>query len=192
MVVAIVLVSGCGAKTDGKPEEPKGSAQAETLAQLEERTTKCAQSSDCEHLGDRCAWGCAVTVNKKYTAEVEAWLGAKHEQCNMDCPPVGPPACVQGRCRSPQRQDGATAGGECRTADDCAIVCFASADDCCGAGCGCDHAMPKADVAALTKQRAAKCAGKPLDGCPQWKCVEKTTYVPACDAGKCTAVVKTP
>jgi hypothetical protein len=45
-----------------------------------------------------------VTVHKQYAAEVDAWLAAKNERCNIDCPPVGPPVCAQGRCVSPERQ----------------------------------------------------------------------------------------
>ena len=110
--LVVVLMLGCGSKkkTEGTvaPPTPPTStappASDETLKQLQDRTTVCAQDSDCVHLGDRCAWGCAVTVNKKYEAEVEAWFGKHDTKCAIDCPAVDKPVCQQGRCNSPDRK----------------------------------------------------------------------------------------
>src|SRR5437016_2356916 len=102
-VLAVVAIVSCGRNAAEQRPEPTGSgAQAapSTNATLRGRAEACTVDNDCEYLGDRCGWGCAVTVNKKLARDVEAEIAAHPVKCNIDCPPVGPPICEHGRCRS--------------------------------------------------------------------------------------------
>jgi hypothetical protein len=68
-----------------------------------EAARACTADAECEHLGDYCKSGCAVTVNRKHADAVRAKLATPVRTCVMDCPAVGPPVCMKGRCESPDR-----------------------------------------------------------------------------------------
>jgi hypothetical protein len=78
---------------------PAGAGAGDEL----ERARACGADTECEHLGDFCNGGCAVTVNRRHRDAVIARLSTPHRTCAMDCPPVDPPVCRKGRCESPSR-----------------------------------------------------------------------------------------
>jgi len=172
LALIVVLGCGCGSKNGGD----RGSH-----AELE-RARVCNADSDCVHLGDACDWGCAVTVNKQSAGEIEKQMRASTEPCHMDCPPVGPPVCEDHRCRSPDRK----ATPRCTSAEDCALSCFASINDCCGEPCGCNHPHPKAEIASFEREHAERCARVEED-CKQERC-EVKSYAPGCIDGACVAL----
>lgn len=65
-----------------------------------EAARQCTQDSECVSLGDRCGFGCAVTVNSDSQEQVDATLDFFDEgACSMLCPVVEP-QCVAGMCTS--------------------------------------------------------------------------------------------
>jgi hypothetical protein len=81
--------------------EPKTNAtKKEDLVEYLKSAQVCSVDADCEYIGDLCSAGCAVTVNKKNSAEARARLIAPVVECSMDCPRVGPPACVKNQCQA--------------------------------------------------------------------------------------------
>lgn len=61
---------------------------------------QCTQDSDCVSLGDRCDFGCSVTVNRSSEDAARNVVDFFDEGvCSMYCPDIHP-ACVSGMCES--------------------------------------------------------------------------------------------
>jgi hypothetical protein len=101
---ALGLVLGLLGCTGSRPPAESGPSRNKgDLGAFLEEARACSSDEECVHLGDYCGAGCAVTVNRRHQQEAEERLRANPERCNIDCPPVGPPLCQQGRCASPDR-----------------------------------------------------------------------------------------
>jgi hypothetical protein len=188
VVVAMVLACG-GTPSTIPPTSGSGSTAPppETVNQLLARAAVCRADADCVHIGDWCAAGCAITVNQRDASEVQRRLTDGTTGCTMDCPPVDPPVCDNGRCRSPERREVPVAtAGECQTGADCALSCLAGPTDCCGDACGCKHVYPIAEAQRIADAQKARCGRGPTS-CPKVKCVD-SHYEAQCIKGACVAV----